>query len=150
MGVAIEKLTHPYSLTQKNYNKNGWSFFFFFLVNFLTIFWFFSFFSSLFHYFFLFFSMVFLKSGGIYRGVRKMGGWYTNATFPLLPPHQSFFCIFFISSPIFVTVWRPFWVSFSSKFICTESSRCIVSNVPSITQFGATVVEISCPEGMWC
>jgi len=28
MCVVIKKLTHPYSLTHKNYNKNGWSIFF--------------------------------------------------------------------------------------------------------------------------
>ena len=27
MCVVIKKLTHPYSLTHKNYNKNGWSIF---------------------------------------------------------------------------------------------------------------------------
>ena len=26
MGVVIRELTHPYSLTHKTYNKNGWSF----------------------------------------------------------------------------------------------------------------------------
>ena len=107
MCVVIKKLTHPYSLTHKNYNKNGWSIFcvwvsygfgwiskgiflehsYYFLI-FLTFF-------SLFHYFLYLFLPIFLhdfsqKLGGGGGYLQEWGKWkasisvsgYTSASRP--------------------------------------------------------------------
>ena len=133
MGLVIKKLTHPYSLTHKNYNKNGWSIFcvwvsygfgwiskgifpehsYYFLI-FLTFFLSISLFSLPISSYFSpwFFSKIgggggYLQEWGKWKASISVLGytsasrpwqeaasigasWYTNASIPLLPPHQSF------------------------------------------------------------
>ena len=80
MGLVIEELTHPYSLTHKDYNRKRMrerEFFEFtkaiFFQKFLTFPHFFALYFSIFSTLFLtFFSQK--LAGGIYRGMRKMRG----------------------------------------------------------------------------
>ena len=62
----------------------------------------------------------------------------------------GFFLFFSNIQPDYCTaVWRPFEVQFSSNFIFTEISGCLVSNGSNLIRFGATIVEISHFEGRW-
>ena len=62
--------------------------------------------------------------------------------------HFSSFYDFWLD--LCAAVWRPFRALFSSIFICTKISRCLVSNGPGFVQFGAIIVEISHLEGRLC
>ena len=73
------------------------------------------------------------------------------------PMPASHFChviSHFLSSSNFwldlcIAAWRPFRAMFSSIFICTKISRCLVSNSLGFVQFGVTIVEISRLKGRW-
>ena len=67
---------------------------------------------------------------------------------PMLASHFCHVISHFLSSSNFwldlcTAAWRPFRAMFSSIFICTEISRCLVSNSLGFVQFGVTIVEIS-------
>ena len=64
-------------------------------------------------------------------------------------PRQHFLPFLDFWPYFWAAVWRPFRAPFSLNFICTEISRCLVSNGFCLIQFGAMVIEISCSEWRW-
>ena len=90
--------------------------------NFLTFSLYFTIFST---YFFLFFS----KIGGYLQGNEENGRLafvYQNTL--MLAAHQHFSSLFDLWPNLRMAVLRPFRVPFSLNFICTKSSRCLISN----------------------
>ena len=146
MVVVIKKLTHPYSLTHKDYKQKDKAFFGGFprergereiFQNFQA---YFSRISSLFSPYFSIFHLfslyIFLKKGGggIYRGNEEMGGQHKCNMLHLCQPPmargQSFYDFW---TDLCAAVWRPFQAPFSSNFKFSKNSGCLVFNCPSLT-----------------
>ena len=60
---------------------------------------------------------------------------------------RLFYLSFSFWSEICATIWRPFQVLFSSKFIFLKSSRCLISIGPDLARSRDTVTKLSHPEG---